>query len=201
MKVGEERGKEEEKAKDQKAQPQQGKALNDHDGDQNVGGGGVVVVKEQSHPQPNSNNLVLGHFSAGVTNFLSGFTFPRNKKKISMTNSLGGGGGGNRRRGGGGPGSGAVTLNSRKGGSGYCEQVEAGLRSSHRIRSVNNLIGSNIHSCSRSRERKVSSSSSSAKSGGGVGRIVDGSAEHLNQQPRTQTERKLVRIIDHHLDW
>lgn len=188
-----------EKEQKQEGEAKKGAKEQKPNGGQNVGGVDVVV-KEQCHPQPNNNNnnMVLGHFSAGVTNFLSGFTFPRNKKKISMTN---GGGAGNRRRGGGA--SGAATLNSRKG-SGYCDQVEAGLRSSHRIRSVNNLIGgSGIQSCGRSRERKVSSSSSATASAGG-GRILDGSTEHLNQQPQTQAgQRKLVRIIDHHhqVDW
>lgn len=79
----------------------------------------------------------------------------------------------------------------------------AGLRNSHRIKSVNNLIGVNYNSGgSRSRERKVSSSSATTKVGGGAGgrRIVDEctSMEKVNQPV---AQRKLVRIIDHHLDW
>lgn len=90
------------------------------------------------------------------------------------------------------------------GGAGSCfEELDGGgggFRSGNRIKSVNNLIGGN--NCnnysnigSRSRERKVCSSSATA---GGGGRILDGSTEQLNQQPQ---QRKLVRIIDHHLEW
>lgn len=153
-----------------------------------------VVLKVEKEKEP----MVLGQLSAGVTNFLSGFTFPRNKKKISMTNSLGKQ---QRKK------SGCRSNSGERGRYGMLvtnttmmtrDEGEEDLRTSNRIRSVHNLIGSssnNVSHSGRSRERRMSSSSAT---GGGGGRKSDGSTSDQQQQ---QQNRKLVRIIDHQLDW
>lgn len=156
----------------------------------------VVLRERETEKEKEKEPMVLGQLSAGVTNFLSGFTFPRNKKKISMTNSLGKqqrkksscrSNSGERGRYGM-----LVTTMTRDG-----QEDEEDQMTSNRIRSVHNPIGSNnsISHSGRSRERRMSSSSAT----GGGGRKSDGPTSDTQQQQ--QQNRKLVRIIDHQLDW
>lgn len=134
-----------------------------------------------------------------LTNFLSGFTFPRNKKKISMTNSLGKQHQQQRshRK------SSCRSNSGERGTYGLLATAED-LRNSNRIRTVHNPIGScssssssNNLSTGRSRERRLSSSSATVGGGGGGLRRTEGTQE-LQQ---SQKNPKLVRIIDHQLDW
>lgn len=178
----------------QQSQPQRDPSKESRDG--GADNHNILYLKEKE-PLPQSLNL--GPFTAGVTSFLSGFTFPRNKKKISMTNSLGKRR--NRKN---------SCCNADRGSYGLLGSAASGedLRNSNKIKSSSNLSGYNT--ISSSRERRLSSSSATMVKESG--RKSDGNASrfsHDQPHPReavpssghSDHSRKLVRIIDHQLDW
>lgn len=164
-------------------------------------------IEKPRPPEVKEKEPPLVQFSAGVTHFLSGFTFPRNKKKISMTNSLG-----KRNRKGVGGVSWCRSSSSERSDRGSYgvlvtgTTVDPGRRGSANInKSMNNNHNAsscnNVVSCGKSRDRRMSTDAGDGYSTVTMARTLDdgGSSDHLHQQQ--QQNRKLVRIIDHQLDW